>query len=187
MTRWRDLQSASFGRLETALAAITLAVAAYAVIVAWTGGFDARLAGVRIRSREWERPALIAAAGSAWLLWLVRRQAAVALVRVWHATDGARGASVLAGAAAAWTLAAGLIFGTFASGGADSYGYVGQARLLVNGRLTDTVPIRPGFAWPDAQATLIPLGFTAGGAPGVIVPQVSAGVAAPDGAPGGHL
>jgi hypothetical protein len=165
-----------FGRLETAIAAVTVAVAAYALIVAWTGGFDARLAGVRIRSRQWERPALIAVGGSAWLLYLVRRRAAVALVRVWHVTDGARGASVLAGVAAAWTLAAGLFFGTFASGGADSYGYVGQARLLVNGRLSDTIPMRTGFVWPDARATLIPLGFTAGGAPGVIVPKYPPGL-----------
>jgi hypothetical protein len=165
-----------FGRLETTLAAITLAFAAYALTVAWTGGFDAHLAGLRIRSRQWERPALIAAAGSAWLLWRFRRQAGVALVRVWHATDRARGASVMAAAAAVWALAAGLIFGTFASGGADSYGYVGQARLLANGRLTDTIPMRPGFAWPNAQATLIPLGFTGSRVPGVIVPRYPPGL-----------
>jgi 4-amino-4-deoxy-L-arabinose transferase-like glycosyltransferase len=159
-----------------ALGAITLVFGAYALIVVWTGGFDARFAGMRIRSRQWERPALIAAAGSTWLLWLARRQAAVALARVWHATDRARGASALAGAAAVWTLAAGLFFGTFASGGADSYGYVGQARLLVNGRLTDTIPMRPGFDWPDARATLIPLGFTGGPAPGVIVPRYPPGL-----------
>ncbi|HMF61527.1 MAG TPA: hypothetical protein VK595_14200, partial [Vicinamibacterales bacterium] len=127
-----------FGRLETALTVLTVAVAAYALVVAWTGGFDARLAGVRIRSRQWERPALIAVAGSAWLLYLVRRRTAVVFVRVWHVTDGARGASVMAGVAAVWTLAAGLHFGTFASGGSDSYGYAGQARLLLHGRLTDT-------------------------------------------------
>ena len=165
-----------FGRLEAALTALTVAVAAYALVVAWTGGFDARLAGVRIRSRQWERPALIAVAGSAWLLYLVRRRTAVVLVRVWHVTDGARGASVMAGLAAAWTLVAGLHFGTFASGGSDSYGYAGQARLLLDGRLTDTIPMRPGFAWPDARATLIPLGFTAGGSPGVIVPKYPPGL-----------
>jgi hypothetical protein len=146
------------------------------LIVAWTGGFDARLAGVRIRSRQWERPALIAVAGSAWLLCLMRRRAVVVLARVWQVTDGARGGTVLAGAAAAWTLAAGLHFGTFASGGSDSYGYAGQARLLLHGRLTDTIPMRPGFAWPDARATLVPLGFTAGGSPGVIVPKYPPGL-----------
>ncbi len=164
-----------FGRLEAALAGVTVAVAAYALIVAWTDGFDARLAGVRIRSRHWERPAIIAVTGSVWLLYLMRRRAALALVRAWDVTDRARGASVLAGAAAVWTLAAGLHFGTFASGGSDSYGYAGQARLLLHGRLTDTVPMRPGFAWPNAPATLIPLGFTAGGSPASSSPGILRG------------
>ena len=164
------------GRREMGLAAATLVVGAYALLVAWTGGFDARFAGVRIRSTAWERPALIAAAGSAWLLYRARRQLATACVRVWTAADQACGSYVLVGLAGAWTLAAGLIFGTFAIGGADSYGYVGQARLLLNGRLTDTVPVRTAFNWPDAQATLIPLGFTTGRAPGVIAPKYPPGL-----------
>jgi hypothetical protein len=165
-----------FGHLATVIGAVTIGLVAYALMVAWTGGFDARLAGIRIRSRQWERPALFAVAGFAWLLYLGRRRTLEALASAWHVADGARGASALAGAAAVWTLAAGLYFGTFASGGSDSYGYAGQARLLLQGRLTDTVPMRPGFLWPDARATLVPLGFTAGASPGVIVPKYPPGL-----------
>jgi Dolichyl-phosphate-mannose-protein mannosyltransferase len=163
-------------RREIALAAATVVVGTYALIVAWTGGFETRFAGVRIRSTAWERPALLAAAGSAWLLYRARRPVAAAFVRVWNIADQARGARVLAGVAGAWTLAAGLTFGTFAVGGADSYGYVGQARLLLHGRVTDTVPWRAAFTWPDAPATLIPLGFTRGSAPGVIAPRYPPGL-----------
>ena len=88
---------------------------------------------------------------------------------------------VLVGAAAAWTLVAALAFGTFAIGGADSYGYAGQARLLRHGRLTETIPLKPAFRWPDARATLIPLGFTGGREPGGDGAAVSARLAPPDG------
>ena len=43
------------------IAAATMVAALYALLVAWTGGFDWRLGGARIRSTEWERPALAAA------------------------------------------------------------------------------------------------------------------------------
>jgi hypothetical protein len=158
------------------MAAAAAALGAYALLVGWTGGFDVRLAGVRVRSRAWERPAILAAAGSAWLLYVRRREVIGALARVWAVADHPRGARVLAGLGLTWTLAAGLMFGTFASGGADSYGYVGQARLLLAGRLTDTVPVRAAFSWPDAAATLIPLGFTSGTAAGVIAPRYPPGL-----------
>ena len=59
-------------------------------------------------------------------------------------------------------LTAAAVFSTLAVGGADSYGYAGQARLLAQGRLTDSVPLSPAFTWPDAETTLRPLGFTQG-------------------------
>jgi hypothetical protein len=158
------------------LLAGTLATAVYAGVVAWTGGFDGRLGGIRLRSRDWARPAAAAAFGAAWLVYATRRPLAVHSVRTWHHADSITGSRVLVGAAAAWTLAAALIFGTFAIGGADSYGYAGQARLLRHGRLTDRIPLKPAFRWPDARATLIPLGFTAGREPAVIAPLYPPGL-----------
>ena len=61
-------------------------------------------------------------------------------------------------------------------GGADSYGYAGQARLLRHGTLTETIPLDPGFRWPDARATLIPLGFTGGSQPAVMAPLYPPGL-----------
>src|SRR4051812_25988689 len=160
----------TFDRRLAWLLAGTLAAAAYAVLVASTGGFDGHLGGIRVRSRDWSRPAAAAAVGAAWLVYATRRPLAARSARAWHRADTIAGSRVLAAAATTWTLAAALIFGTFAVGGADSYGYAGQARLLRHGRVTDTIPLKPGFRWPDARASLIPLGFTGGREPAVIAP-----------------
>jgi hypothetical protein len=163
-------------RLASWLLAATLAAAAYAAVVIVTGGFDTRLAGIRLRSRDWVRPAAVAAAGAAWLLYASRRPLAAASTRAWERIDEGSGSRILAGLAMAWTLAAALAFGTFAVGGADSYGYAAQARLLLEGRLTDTIRLEPSFRWPDAPATLIPLGFTASRRVNVIAPRYPPGL-----------
>ena len=141
----------------------------------WTGGFSVRIAGILVRSRSWERPAAVALAGAALFIWLDRARVAGALGRAWSGSETPRIAGALAVLAMAWTLTAGIVFGTYASGGADSYGYVGQARLLMQGRLTDSVPIRTAFTWPDVEMTLTPLGFTRGRSPGVIAPRYPPG------------
>jgi hypothetical protein len=158
-----------------ALVAI-LAAAAYALAVAWTGGFDLRLAGIRVRSHDWVRPACVAVAGALWLAAAWRRRLSILSTRAWNVVARGHAGRVLAGAAAVWTIAAALLFGTFAVGGADSYGYAGQARLMLRGRLTDTIPLDPAFRWPDARASLIPLGFTGGGAAQVIAPRYPPGL-----------
>lgn len=156
--------------------AVTAAVALYALAVALTGGFDVRVAGVRVRSHAWMRPAIVAAASAVLLISVARFRVAALLARAWTAAEAPPVGRALVGAAMAWTLATGVLFGTFASGGADSYGYVGQARLLAGGRLTDTIPLNAAFRWPDAEATLTPLGFTRGQSPGVIAPKYPPGL-----------
>src|SRR6478672_13385504 len=115
----------TFDRRLAWLLAGTIAAAAYALLVASTGGFDGHLGGIRLRSRDWARPAAVAAIGAAWLVHATRRPLAARTVRAWHLADTSAGARVLVGAAMTWTLAAALLFGTFAVGGADSYGYAG--------------------------------------------------------------
>ena len=158
------------------LIAATAALAVYALIVAWTGGFSIRVAGMRLRSHSWERPTLFAATSAALLCHFARGQVRSGLARAGELLDSAIAARVLVVPAMIWALAAGVVYGTFASGGSDSYGYAGQARLLAHGHLTDTIPLEPAFKWPDAEATLIPLGFTYGGAPGVIAPKYPPGL-----------
>jgi 4-amino-4-deoxy-L-arabinose transferase-like glycosyltransferase len=157
------------------LLAVTAAAAALTVAVWWTGGFSVRIAGVQVRSRSWVRPAIVALAGAVLIIGLERVRVAGWLARAWNAAESQRVAGPMAALAMAWTLAAGIVFGTYAAGGADSYGYIGQAGLLVHGRLTDTVPLRPSFTWPDVEMTLTPLGFNRGRSPGVIAPRYPPG------------
>jgi hypothetical protein len=42
------------------LLAVTAAAAVFAAAVWWTGGFSVRIAGIRVRSHSWVRPAIIA-------------------------------------------------------------------------------------------------------------------------------
>lgn len=148
----------------------------YAIAVAWTGGFTLRVGGVRLRSHSWLRPALVAFTGAFVLVCAARAEVIALIASASRALESRRTATILATSAAAWTLVAGLAFGTFAIGGADSYGYVSQARLLAHGRLTDTVPAGAEYTWPDVAATFTPLGFTPGRSPGVIAPKYPPGL-----------
>jgi hypothetical protein len=157
------------------LAAIAIG-AVYAITVAFTGGFDLRIAGVRLRSHSWVRPAMLALAGAILLIAVARARIGAMSAETWRAVASPTVTPWLVIPALLWTLAAGVGFSTFAIGGADSYGYVGQAKLLAQGHLTDTVPFSPDYTWPDVEATLTPLGFTIGRPPGVIAPKYPPGL-----------
>jgi 4-amino-4-deoxy-L-arabinose transferase-like glycosyltransferase len=164
-------------RVAWILAAVVIATL-YAVTIAVTGGFNFQIAGIRLRSHSWVRPALLALAGAGVLALVIRERlpaASAHVSRVLESAGLATWPTWLAGAAMAWALAAGVGFGTFASGGADSYGYVGQARLLAHGHLTDTIPLSADYTWPDVESTLTPLGFTPGRIRGVIAPTYPPG------------
>ena len=102
------------------------------------------------------------------------------------ADDGGGNAVRRAAFAAAW--AAGLIalgavvgavrWGAFVAGGSDSYCYLGQARMWLDGSLFQ--PVRPGFTppWPDATLSFAPTGFVPSLAvPGGIAPICPPGLA----------
>ena len=159
------------------LIALTATAAVYALVVAWSGGFTLQIGNVRLRSRSWLRPAIVAIAGTAVLLYGARVYITLLVTRTARALESARAAAFIAAAASVWACAAGIVFGTFAIGGADSYGYVGQARLLAHGHLTDRVPASPEYVWPDAAGTFTPLGFTPTRTAGVIAPIYPPGMA----------
>ncbi len=71
----------------------------------------------------------------------------------------------------------GIRWGAFAIGGSDSHCYAGQARMLVEGRVSLAPPLVPPVPWPNAGATFAPSGFTPGpGADGASVPLCPAGL-----------
>lgn len=152
------------GRMTRRGAALALAAAAagcFAAIVRLTGGFDTRIGGVPLRSRSWERPASIALVLAIAAVVVLRREIVAAALSFGRPArrrprQAAIGVAVLA---ACWAAFAGVRYGTFAAGGADSYGYVSQATLLRQGRLTSSVSIDRAFTWPYVTATLTPLGY----------------------------
>jgi hypothetical protein len=154
-------------RRAAVLLTLGLLVALFALFVALTGGIDTRIGGIAVRSRSWERPATIAGALIVAGLFVLRQSLAGIPARVFA------GLPVLA---VLWTAAAAFGFGTYAAGGADSFGYISQAELLAHGRLTETMPLHPAFDWPDIPATLTPLAFTRGPDPGKLVPVYPPGL-----------
>ncbi len=85
-------------------------------------------------------------------------------------------ASGLAAAVAAGSLIAGLAWGANAVGGSDSHCYVGQARMLLEGRLSLAPPLEEPVPWPNAAATFVPSGFAAVDGSSEAVPLCPAGL-----------
>ena len=154
-------------RRGTALLALALAVAVFAGFVAMTGGIDTRVAGIAVRSRSWERPATVAAVLLVAASFFLRHRLAGAAARLFTALP------VLI---IIWGATAALAFGTYAAGGADSFGYISQAELLAHGQLTEAMPAHPAFDWPDIPTTLTPLAFTRGPQEGRLVPVYPPGL-----------
>ena len=154
-------------RRASALLLLGLLAALFAVFVALTGGIDTRIGGVAVRSRSWERPGTVAIVLlTAWLFFVRHRLAGVP----------ARLFKALPVLIVLWGGIAALVFGTYAAGGADSFGYISQAELIAHGRLTEPMPSDPAFDWPDVPATLTPLAFTRGPDPRVLVPVYPPGL-----------
>jgi 4-amino-4-deoxy-L-arabinose transferase-like glycosyltransferase len=86
----------------------------------------------------------------------------------------AQATAVLAALAA---LAVGIRWGTFAVGGSDSYGYVSQAEMWAQGRISVLEPRVLSMPWPKAESTMIPLGYRMSRkTPGALVPKYPPGL-----------
>jgi len=66
-------------------------------------------------------------------------------------------------------------FGAFVAGGADSSGYLNQARLWERGTLITNESLIERVDWPFADWTFSPLGFRPGVTRGTLVPIYSPG------------
>ena len=78
---------------------------------------------------------------------------------VWDAIG--RRAAAIAGLAAVAAIGAGAIWGTYVAGGPDSYCYLNQAELFVQGHVRDPQPIVAAAPWPDRVNTAVPVGHVA--------------------------
>lgn len=115
------------------LLTVTLVSLAWALAIWVTGGFFWEISSFRLSSRDPLRPLAIAVF-SALAFWYVAPEVVARLVGRLESVIVGKSVS-LAVAAAALAAAIGLIWGTHAAGGADSYGYVSQADLWLTGHL----------------------------------------------------
>lgn len=168
--------------LRRAMLVIACLGFAWAVMLQIAGGFDATVLGLRIRSNNPYRVALIAtlalvvffvAGGRLSLPWRpvlqrIRRAGIVIAERPgW-----------IAAALAAVTMTVGLLYSTRTAGASDVYGYMSQADLWLEGRLKVPQPWAADVPWPDKVWSFSPLGYRP--APGAnewaIVPTYSPGL-----------
>lgn len=148
---------------------VALAAGTFATAVAWTGGFDLRTAGMHLRSHDWHRPGLAAAVAFIVFISIERGPLTRRLHAAWPLLNSAAALRVVVSLAIAWTLLAGLRFGSDVAGGSDSSGYLSQARQLAAGHLSEPTPLKAAFTWPDVESTLTPLGYVRAPQPGRIV------------------
>jgi hypothetical protein len=147
------------------LAPLFFAVASLTICFALlaTGGFQTTVFGVRVSARS----PLVAGGIAAVLLvvWflLARRRRAVAAdlahVSIWLDTHARTVVLFIAAGSGSVAVA----FATFSAAGSDPSGYFSQAAMLARGALTEDEPLAALANWPDAPATLAPLGWVATG------------------------
>ena len=148
---------------------------AWAFVATFTGGIGWAIGPLRVSSREPLRPLIVGAAAAAYYLWRYTRED--------RAADGrwleARLNSVLPAVIPVSVILAvvlGIYYGSFAAAGSDSYGYVSQARLWLDGTLRVAQPWVSQFSWPDREWVAAPLGYRPYSNDGTIVPTYPAGL-----------
>lgn len=157
------------------LPAIALASLLIWILLFVAGGFTWRLGSWKFSShRSWPALVVFFAATACSARPAVRASLRTVMASWWPALD--RHASWLAIVAAVLTLHAGVQWGSFVAGGADSYGYVSQAHLLAKGELRIYQPIAHQVSWADSDWTFSPLGYRPGRRSGYIVPTYSPGL-----------
>ncbi|MEO8259800.1 MAG: hypothetical protein ABI868_20815 [Acidobacteriota bacterium] len=159
----------------------------WAGAVALTGGFTVDLGVVELKSRNPRNVVIIAALTALLVAFLARPgrrfQSAVAeldlllglLPRLFGRAGGLV-APVLAGLIALAVIIVGCSEGAFVAGGADSYGYLSQARLWAQGRLQVEQPIMTAVSWPFSDLALTPLGYRPAPSGPAIVPVYAPGL-----------
>ena len=159
-------------RARSILVLLAALAAAWAALVVVTGGVRFYFGALLISSREARNPALVAGAAAvlAWLLSTAEeRRRFLPLLSAWG--RGKRGPLAwlidprstlrhVAGAIVAIAVTInGLAGNASVAGGADAYGYASQADLWARGSPIVDQPFAKDVIWPNAAASLTPLGY----------------------------
>jgi hypothetical protein len=152
---------------------LTVLSALWGAVVLITGGVGFRVFGLLVRSHNPQRIFLVTLIGfvaftaaGGRIPWrtlsasIERRRVALLAGARTLARVAAAAPAVLAALLSVSALYIGLAFNTNAIGGADSYGYVSQAHLLIDGRLKANARWVERLPWPDGLEQFTPLGYT---------------------------
>jgi hypothetical protein len=157
------------------LYAVACVAPAWAVITVVLDGVVLQAGRIRIASTEPIRPLIAGAVALVIYLWRSSREDTAADA-VWLHTWFRRLVKAATPLVILLGCAAGLMYGSFTAGGADSYGYVSQAALWLGGDLHIEQPIVEQVSWPFAAWTFTPLGYRPVSDAGVIVPTYPPGL-----------
>ena len=147
----------------------------WAVIAFFTGGIGWMLGPIRLSSRQPVRPLLLGLAIAAWYVWKYSRTERDADGRWLHGWT-ARVLPFALPIIVPLALYIGVHYGSFAAGGADSYGYLSQARLWMSGIPRVEQPWVQDFSWPNRDWVFTPLGYRPFSPDGTLVPIYPAGL-----------
>lgn len=148
---------------------------AWALVATFTGGVGWVIGPLRLSSRQPWRPLLVGLVAAAYFAWRYSREE--------RAADGRWLEGLLKRALPFAVLmiiilgcAIGVRYGSFAAAGSDSYGYVSQARLWLDGTLRVPQPLVEHVSWPNREWVFAPLGYRPQSSDGTIVPTYPAGL-----------
>lgn len=150
-------------------------LAAWALLVAVTGGVFFEIGSLRISSRNPVRPALLSLlfASIAWRLayqdHLDARLRRWAVLRTFE--------PLVVCLAAGLVIALGVVYGTRAAGGSDQFGYVSQSALWRTGELHLDQSVAATVPWPNPRETFSPLAYRPSPDGRAIVPTYAPGLA----------
>ena len=147
----------------------------WAVVAASTGGVGWFVGPLRISSRQPLRPLLVGIAAAVLYVWTYSRAERSDDGR-WLTGLVRRAAPMFAVAIVAAGLTVGISCGSFAAAGSDSYGYVSQARLWLEGTPRLEQPFVEQFSWPNREWVFAPLGYRPFSITGTIVPTYPPGL-----------
>jgi hypothetical protein len=142
--------------VRRAFAVIAFLAAIWALAVRLSGGFAVSVGGLRLSSSDAIRPLIVAAIAAAiyvGLSGMTRARADAAALRRRLTFP------LLAAMLTAVVLVVGIANNSWSAGGSDSYSYVSQADLWLQGNLKVPVPIADAAPWPNALVTFTPLGY----------------------------
>ena len=155
-------------------AAAALALGSYACLLWWAGELDLQIAGIRLRSHDSARPALLALAIAAAAAWLSKERLRDTFAGTWPLVDTTAAARTMAVAALVWTAGASL---TFSPVTGRRLGFVRLPQpgeeLLGVGRLTNTFH---SSTTGCPHRYLVPLAYRAGPAADRIAPTYPPGL-----------